>query len=73
MSKTTVLAILGHIYSPHTKGFDTVCDESPEAYQPNLLSACKDALECLRRMPDVDGAYRRTCIQELEQAIKLSQ
>jgi len=34
-----------------------------------LLESAKDALESLKRLPDVDGAYRVTVIQELEKAI----
>lgn len=37
---------------------------------PELLSAAKDALESLRRLPDVDGAYRITCIQQIEAVLK---
>lgn len=37
--------------------------------EPTLLEAAMDALESLRRLPDVDGAYRITCIQQLERAI----
>jgi hypothetical protein len=37
---------------------------------PDLLTAAKDALESLKRLPDVDGAYRVTCIAQLEIAIR---
>lgn len=40
------------------------------AAAPELLSAAKDALESLKRLADTDGAYRVTCISELESAIK---
>ena len=36
---------------------------------PDLLSAAKDALESLRRLPDSEGAFRITCIGQLEKAI----
>jgi len=31
--------------------------------------AMSDALECLKRLPDVDGAYRQTCIRQLQIAL----
>jgi hypothetical protein len=40
------------------------------AAAPELLEAAKDALESLRRLPNVDKAYRVTCMHELELAIK---
>ena len=36
---------------------------------PELLAALKDARESLKRLPDVDGAYRITCIQQADKAI----
>lgn len=36
---------------------------------PELLIAAKDALESLKRLPDAEGAFRATCIYELEHAI----
>lgn len=59
----------------------TICDvfmtDYPEgaanalliAAAPDLLSAAKDALESLKRLPNVDGAYRVTNIHQLELAI----
>jgi hypothetical protein len=35
-----------------------------------LLQAARDAIECLRRMPDVDGAFRITCLKQLQDALK---
>jgi hypothetical protein len=35
----------------------------------DLYEAAKDAIESLRRLPDVDGAFRISCIQQLERAI----
>lgn len=39
------------------------------ASAPELLEACKDALESLKRLEDKDGAYRVTNISQLQQAI----
>jgi len=36
---------------------------------PDLLESAKDALESLKRLPNVDGAYRVTVMQELQKAI----
>ena len=36
---------------------------------PDLLAACEDALESLNRLPNVNGAFRVTCIAELKSAI----
>src|ERR1700721_4243960 len=38
----------------------------------SLYDAAKDALQCLRRLKDADGAYRVTCIQQLEKALQMS-
>jgi len=35
----------------------------------SLTNALRDCLESLRRLPDVDGAYRVTCIAEAEAAL----
>lgn len=35
----------------------------------DLVLAAKDALESLQRLPDVDGAYRVTCIHQLKAAL----
>jgi hypothetical protein len=35
----------------------------------DLVAAAKDALESLLRLPNVDAAYRVTCIGQLETAI----
>lgn len=40
------------------------------AAAPELMAALKDAVESLKRLPDVDGAYRQTCINEAEKAIR---
>lgn len=40
------------------------------AAAPELYDAAKDALESLKRLPDVDGAWRVTNIQQLENALK---
>lgn len=40
------------------------------AAAPELLSAAVDAVESLGRLPDVDGAYRTTVIQQLQSAIR---
>jgi hypothetical protein len=40
------------------------------AAAPNLLTALRDALESLRRLPDTEGAYRVSCIAQAEAAIK---
>lgn len=37
-----------------------------------LCSALEDALECLKRMPEVDGAYRQTVMQQIRQALAQS-
>lgn len=34
-----------------------------------LVTALTDALESLKRLPDVDGAYRQTCIKQAEEAL----
>jgi hypothetical protein len=39
---------------------------------PSLYEAAKDALQCLRKLPDAEGAYRATCIQRLEHALTIS-
>lgn len=39
---------------------------------PSLYEAAKDALACLRRLPEVEGAYRTTCIQQLEHALTMA-
>jgi hypothetical protein len=39
------------------------------AAAPELLQVLKDCLQSLERLPDVDGAYRVTCISEAKQAI----
>ena len=39
------------------------------AASADLLLAAKDALRSLRRLPDVNGAYRVTCIGKLVNAI----
>lgn len=39
------------------------------AAAPDLLSAAKDALESLLRLPDTEGAYRVTNISQLRAAI----
>ena len=39
------------------------------AAAPELLEALEDALACLERLEDKDGAYRVTCIQQCKQAI----
>lgn len=36
----------------------------------DLVMAAKDALQSLKRLPDVDGAYRVSCIQQLETALR---
>ena len=36
---------------------------------PRLLTALKDCVQSLERLPDVDGAYRVTCINQAKQAI----
>ena len=35
----------------------------------DLIMAAKDALTSLEKLPDVDGAYRVTCIQQLRAAL----
>lgn len=37
---------------------------------PALLEALEDAVESLRRLPDVEGAYRVTCIDQAQAAIR---
>lgn len=39
------------------------------AAAPDLLAACEDAAESLARLPDVDGAWRATCLAQLRAAI----
>lgn len=40
------------------------------AAAPELLEACKDALESLKRLIDAEGAYRVTNISQLQSAIR---
>ncbi len=40
------------------------------AAAPELLVAARDALQSLARLPDVDGAWRVTCMQQLRSAIE---
>ena len=35
-----------------------------------LVDALTDALECLSRLPDADGAYRVTCISQARDALR---
>lgn len=35
----------------------------------DLVMSAKDALTCLQKLSDVDGAYRVTCIQQLKAAL----
>jgi hypothetical protein len=39
---------------------------------PLLVNACADALQSLKRLPDADGAYRITVMQQLQQALALA-
>jgi|SRR5689334_18850044 len=39
------------------------------ASAPALLSALRDCAEALSRLPDVDGAYRATCLHQARAAI----
>jgi hypothetical protein len=50
----------------------TLTDTPDSAAWPSLYEAAKDALQCLRRLPDAEGAYRATCIQQLEHALTIS-
>jgi hypothetical protein len=43
--------------------------ERAHAAAYDLVMAAKDALNSLQRLPDVDGAYRVTCIQQLKKAL----
>ena len=38
-----------------------------------MRSTLQDVRECLKRLPDVDGAYRVTVLQEVETALKLAE
>lgn len=35
-----------------------------------LRKALADCAECLKRLPDVDGAYRVTCLDQAQRALK---
>lgn len=35
----------------------------------DLITAAKDALKSLERLPDTEGAFRVTCIQQLKAAL----
>lgn len=35
-----------------------------------VIAALKDCIQSLKRLPDVDGAYRISCIQQAENALK---
>jgi len=50
----------------------THTNKNLERIWPSLYESAKDALECLRRMPENEGAYRTTCIQQLEHALKFA-
>ena len=43
------------------------------ASAPALLGALKDCVESLERLPDLDGAYRQTCINQARAAIALAE
>jgi len=47
----------------------TVANARLIAAAPELLESAKDALESLKRLPNTEGAYRITVIQELQAAI----
>jgi hypothetical protein len=60
--------------SQHCKhGLGFTYDFCPIMNQVNnyaqLVLALTDALESLKRLPDVDGAYRQTCIKQAEEAL----
>lgn len=40
------------------------------AAAPELLAALKDCLQTLQRLPNVEGAWRLTCLKEVEWAIR---
>jgi hypothetical protein len=40
------------------------------AAAPDLFGALADALEALKRLPDVEGAFRVTCIAQAEQTLR---
>ncbi len=42
------------------------------AAAPVLFQALRDALESLSRLPDVEGAYRVTCMKQAEMALALA-
>lgn len=42
------------------------CDPFAMTWQETVV----DAIECLKRLPDVDGAYRITNIQQLERVLR---
>ncbi len=44
--------------------------EAGFAQYQKMVNAIKDAIECLNRLPNVEGAYRVTCIEQLKKAIE---
>ena len=47
-------------------------DTADSTMWPSLYEAAKDALQCLRKLPETEGAYRTTCIQQLEHALTIA-
>ena len=51
-------------------GSKTNADAALIATAPDLLAALKDCAESLARLPDIEGAYRATCLAEARAAIR---
>lgn len=61
------------ICAPSGATFGEVIDNARLiAASPDLLAALVDCAECLKRLPDVDGAYRATCLNQASAAINLA-
>lgn len=75
-SKTMVIGgdsiVVASVYNPFTRKFsarEVAANAHLISSAPDLLSALEDCVESLSRLPDTDGAYRVTCLQQARAAI----
>jgi hypothetical protein len=66
--------VIGKVYGrgyPSGSGWspDSAADARLIAEAPVMLALLRDALECLARLPNVDGAYRVSNMQQIRQSI----
>lgn len=68
------LARLGHWLSMALNRLETAAGlqpgKTPEPSREELRAALRDCVQCLIRLPDREGAFRVTCIQQAEKALK---